>query len=864
MMRQYRAIKERHKDAILFYRMGDFYEMFFEDAKIGSKILGITLTKRNHGGKDPTPLAGFPHHALDRYTAKLIKAGHKVAICEQTEDPKLAKTVVKRDVVELITAGTTTDPNFLAEKSNNYLVGLKAGNGKYGICFTDVSTGEFYITEVAEAEVLNHLLRLSPSEFLYPEDFSSNGLCAKIREQMRCVMTPADQSLFHSDRARETLCSHFGTVCLEGFGCEHLPSGVQAAGAVLAYIKEQKKTNIAHISKITPWDSGSFMVLDSFTLRNLELLSPLMDDDPGSALVSVMDYTRTSMGARLLRRWISAPLVDLPGIHSRLDAVETLLSDMQLRDSLKEHLDRMYDLERLVGRIGCERANCRDLLALRQSLEAFPEIHALLHGSRSKLLEGSAGSLSGLEEVCERIRSSVKPDPPLTIREGNMIMDGYSRELDDLRMRSREGKEWISSLQARERERTGISSLKVGYNKVFGYYIEVSKTNQDKVPQDYIRKQTLVNGERYITPDLKEWESKVLNADEEERGLEYRLFIELRNWITGYLSPLRRSAEAVGVIDVIYSLSLAAERGEWCRPEIKDGSVIDIRDGRHPVVEQLDPASQFIPNSILIGDEDNRVHLITGPNMAGKSTFLRQVGIITLMAQTGSYVPAKKAEIGVVNRIFTRVGAWDRLAHGQSTFLVEMQELACILNNMTEKSLLLLDEIGRGTSTFDGISIAWALVEHLCRKKEKTPKTLFATHYHELTELPLLFKQVKNFNISVKEWNDEIIFLRRIEEGGCDHSYGIQVARLAGVPEELIKRAKEILINLEEDELTIDHKPAKARSRESSAQKDRVLQLDMFDQSALKTAEIIRNLDVDNITPLEALMKIKELKDILG
>lgn len=866
MMRQYNEIKSRNPDTVLLYRMGDFYEMFNEDAKIASKVLGLTLTSRNHGGADNTPLAGFPFHALERYANRLVKAGYKIAICEQTEDPKLAKGIVKRDIVEVITAGTATDDSFIEEKANNFIVSLHCEKDKVGVAVCDLSTGLFQVEEVLSSEVEKEIVRIDPSEILLA-DIQNHPLQTLLSENFRSVVISRfDGWKFSFDNACDAINSHFNIVSIQGLGFEGFGAGVCAAGALLLYLKEQKKNDLQHITSISPFSYSEFAELDPSTIRNLELLKPMQSEDFGGTLISTLDKTGTAMGARLLKRWITHPLKNIEAITDRLNCVEYFKKDAFCRAEAELLLKRIADIERLISRISFERANARDLIALKNSFSIFPKIIKALSGASVQPIKELLGALEGFDSLQLKIESTIVENPPLSIREGGMIKSGVSGELDQIIDLSRNGKQWIAKLQETEREKTGISSLKVGFNKVFGYYIEVSKANSDSVPDYFIRKQTLVNGERFITPELKEMEAKVLGADERLSDLEYQIFVNLRKEIALECVRIQKAAEAIATLDVFISLGKIAAEYQYCRPVLTEAGDLVIRDGRHPVVERMNTVEQFIPNDTELIKNESQILLITGPNMAGKSTYLRQNALIAIMAQIGSFVPASFAQIGIVDKFFTRVGASDRLARGQSTFLVEMIEVANILNNATDNSLILLDEVGRGTSTFDGISIAWAVAEYLHEASGKRGRTLFATHYHELAEMALIYPRFRNLHIKVREWNDQIIFLRKIETGSCDHSYGIQVARLAGVPRKVIVRAREILTNLENMELTPDHKPVLARHHEGeSGNKEQTdlfsgVQLNVMDSLHSEILQQLQNLDIDGLTPLDALNILFELK----
>lgn len=870
LMRQYNEIKSRNPDTVLLYRMGDFFELFNDDAKIASRVLGITLTSRNHGGTDNTPLAGFPHHAIDRYANRLVKAGYKIAICEQTEDPKLAKGLVKRDVVEVITAGTATEDSFIEEKANNFIVGIHCQDKTAGLAVCDLSTGLFQVEEIPFDELEKELVRLDPSEVLL-SDIDNHPVQNVLNSLYRSIVVSRyDTWKFVYDNAVDAIKKHFTIVSIDGMGLEQYSNGVCAAGALLLYLKEQKKNDLRHITTIAPRSLSEYAELDPATIRNLELLRPMQQDDIGGTLISVLDKTGTAMGARLLKRHITHPLKNIAAITERLNCVEIFKKDTFVRAEIELLLKRVADIERLIGRVSFERANARDLIALRNSFDTFPQIVKTLSEIRNQTVVSLANSLSGFDGLASRITATINDNPPLSIRDGGIIKAGISAELDEIRDASINGKQWIARLQETERIRTGINSLKVGYNKVFGYYIEISKANSDSVPQDYIRKQTLVNGERYITPELKEMESKILGAEERLSGIEYEFFVALRKDIAQECVRIQQAANAIAVIDVFVSLGrIAAEYG-YTRPLLTETADLVIKDGRHPVVERMPGVDQFVPNDTEILKKESQVLLITGPNMAGKSTYLRQNALIAIMAQMGSFVPASFAQIGIVDKFFTRVGASDRLARGQSTFLVEMIEVANILNNATDDSFVLLDEVGRGTSTFDGISIAWAVAEYIHETAGRRARTLFATHYHELAEMSLLYPRIKNFHVKVKEWNDQIIFLRKIDTGSCDHSYGIQVARLAGVPRKVIMRAREILGNLENMELTPDHKPVLARHREdvkylAKVQTDlfssvQEVQLNIMDTVHGEILSQLQNLDINGLTPIDALNLLSELK----
>jgi len=869
-MEQYLRIKAEHPDAILFFRMGDFYETFLDDAPLVAKTLGITLTARDkdaHGER--IPLAGFPYHALDAYLYKMVEAGYKVAICEQIEDPKLAKGVVKRAIVRVVTPGTLADPKVLEVKLNRFLVALLAQKQTYGLACADVSTGEFVVTELASAEaVVAELTRLEPPELLVPESFREGDLLTALEPTVRPVVNRLPDWQFDYATARGLLLEHFQTLTLDGFGCEHLPLAVGAAGALMAYLKETQKESVHHITAMSTYSTGSYMTLDADTVRNLELVRTMRDGSKKGTLLDILDATLTPMGGRKLRQALLRPLLDVREIRTRLDAVEEFFTRRILLADLRELLDGVQDIERLVGRVGLGTANARDLLALRQSLAVLPRLRQLVEGCSASLIVTLRDALDPCDDIVDLIERAIHPNPPATLREGNLIRDGFNPELDELRDLIAHGKERIAQLQESERRRTGIASLKVGYNQVFGYYIEVTKPNLSHVPPDYIRRQTLANAERFVTPQLKEFEEKVLNAESRILDLEYTLFTEVRDRVRAEAPRIQRSASALASLDFLSSLAFVALRHHYTKPLVDEGPTIYIKAGRHPVVEQLVTHEGFVPNDTCLNADNEQLHIITGPNMSGKSTYLRQVALITLMAQMGSFVPAAEAHIGVVDRIFTRVGASDHLASGQSTFLVEMNETANILHNATRRSLILLDEIGRGTSTFDGLSIAWAVAEYIL--KHIGAKTLFATHYHELIELADHYPKARNYNVSVHEDEETVTFLRKVVEGGTDQSYGIHVARLAGLPESVVERAWSILRILEQHEISVTDKraPRVRRCIPKRTITDGGLQLSLFiapEPTSDPVAEELRaqlaELHVETMTPLEALSLLHVLRD---
>ncbi len=866
MMRQYLEIKAEYPDAILFFRLGDFYEMFLEDAVTASRVLDITLTSRNKGAAEEVPLCGIPYHSCQPYISRLVENGYKVAICEQVEDPRAAKGIVRREVVRVVTPGLVIDTETLQPKENNFLAALaRHRDGRWGIAVLDITTGEFRATEVAGIEgVRSELASFDPREVLLAEGEaatdSERGLSQILAGRS---LNRLPDWVFEIDRATEVLCRFFGCISLEAFGCGNLPAGVSAAGAVLHYLEETQKGVVSHIRTLQTYRPDDYMVLDEATRRNLELTRTLFDGSRKGSLLGLLDRTMTAMGGRQMRHWVHHPLRQVEAIRRRHAAVEELVGQATLRRDLRQALDGVYDLERLAAKVALANANARDLTALRASLEKIPAVLAILRQLNSALTEQLAAAIDPLQDVVTLVGVAIVDDPPFVLREGGLIRDGYHPDLDELRSIAREGKGWIARLEQQERQRTGIASLKIRFNKVFGYYIEITRSHLERVPEDYQRKQTLANAERYITPALKEYEEKVLGAEERLVELEYDLFQEVRRQVAAEGERIQATGGALATVDVLAALADLAHERNYVRPEMDESGDLVVVDGRHPVIEAMSLSERFVPNDVTLDTRENQILIITGPNMAGKSTFMRQVALITLLAQMGSLVPARQARIGVVDRIFTRVGASDNLARGQSTFMVEMTETANILNHATQRSLIVLDEIGRGTSTFDGVSIAWAVAEYLHDHAPVAAKTLFATHYHELAELAVTRERVRNYNIAVKEWNDRIIFLRKIVPGGTSHSYGIQVGRLAGLPLPVIERAKEILRNLEAGEFIGDGQPRLARSRRPGTLSVSSPQLPLFAAGPDLLRDRLGGVEVTTVTPLEALNLLDELKKLV-
>ena len=866
MMQQYQSIKRDHPDAILFFRMGDFYEMFNEDAQVASKILDIALTSRNKNQSNPVPMCGIPHHSANGYIAKLVKQGKKIAICEQVEDPKLAKGLVKRQVVRVITPGTVLEDHLLDPKSAHYLASVYIGREGTGLAAVDLSTGEFKVTEIQDNRshslLADELHKLDPREVITPESLlNENGSgIAGLTPGAYCLNPCEDWTFSHGEAYRQ-LTDHFKTHSLEGFGCEHLKNAVGAAGALIRYLRDTQKSSLQHVNTLFTFNIDSYMWLDQATVHSLELVKS-SDGERKHSLLGLLDETCTSMGARRLKDWILKPLVDRAAIEDRLNGVTVFHDNLMGRNELRSRLDRIHDLERLLGRISLAACSPRDLIALKNSIAVLPEIRQTLQRCDSKDLQRFIESWDPLESVHQRIDRTIVDDPPYNMKDGHLIKPGCHEELDRLKTITRDGNQSIAALEARERKRTGIPPLKVGFNKIYGYYIEVTKKNLDRVPADYIRKQSLVNCERFISPELKQHETEITGAEEKIHALEQELFQEVRQAVAAEGPRIQAMAVLISELDVMASLAEVAHRHQYTRPVVKDNTDLRFVNGRHPLVEQIDPSHPFIPNDTTLDCGNHQIMILTGPNMAGKSTYLRQVALITLMAQIGSYVPAEEAELGLVDRIFSRVGAKDHLLKGQSTFMVEMNEAANILNNATQRSLIILDEIGRGTSTFDGISIAWSMVEYLHGPERIGAKTLFATHYHELTELGDTLPGVQNFNVQVKEWNDEIIFLRKIVPGGADKSYGIQVARLAGLPEAVLNRAHEVLFNLENSEYDELGTPNIGRSE--SAAPSGPQQMGLFPALSPPLVQKLKDIRPDELTPREALDKWYEILKLLN
>ena len=873
MMKQYMETKSQYQDCILFYRLGDFYEMFFDDALTASRELEITLTGKNCGQEERAPMCGVPYHAVEGYLNRLVSKGYKVAICEQVEDPKTAKGIVKREVVRIVTPGTNLDTQALDESRNNYIMCIVYIADRYGVSVADITTGDYFVTEFTDSgKLMDEICRFAPSEIICNEAFYMSGMDLDgMKDRLGITIYSLDAWYFDDAVCRQKLLDHFKVSSFAGLGLADYDCGVISAGALLQYLLETQKNDLSNLTHITPYAAGKYMMLDSSTRRNLELCETLREKQKRGSLLWVLDKTKTAMGARTLRKYVEQPLIEKAEIERRLDAVQELKEQAISREELREYMGPVYDLERLITRISYGTANPRDLTAFRTSLEMLPPIRLILQDMECSLLREICEDLDPLEDLCSLITDAIREDPPIAMKEGNIIRDGYNEEVDKLRRAKSDGKDWLAKLENEEREKTGIKNLRIKYNKVFGYYLEVTNSYKDMVPDYYTRKQTLANAERYITPELKELEDMILGAEDKLYALEYEIYTEVRETVAAQVERIQKTARAVAALDVFASLALTAERNNYTRPKINEKGVIDIKEGRHPVVEQMIPNDMFISNDTYLDDKKHRISIITGPNMAGKSTYMRQTALIALMAQVGSFVPAQSANIALSDRIFTRVGASDDLASGQSTFMVEMTEVANILRNATSKSLLILDEIGRGTSTFDGLSIAWAVVEYISDSRLLGAKTLFATHYHELTELEGKIDNVNNYCIAVKEKGDDIVFLRKIVKGGADKSYGIQVAKLAGVPDLVISRAKEIVEELSDEDITtrvseLAERDRVSRKKPKAKKYDEVdiAQMSLFD--TVKDDDVLeelKNLDVGNMTPIDALNTIYRLQNKL-
>lgn len=871
MMVHYCQTKCAYKDSILFYRLGDFYEMFFEDAKTVSRELELTLTGKDCGLSERAPMCGIPYHAAETYINRLIDKGYKVAICEQVEDPKTAKGIVKREVTRVVTPGTNLNMQELDEGKNNYLMAIVCVGDHFGVSTADITTGDCYVTEIDEERKLwDEINKFLPAEIICNDAFLVSGVDVDdLRNRLHISVFALESWYFGDDLCKQTLLEHFKISSLEGLGLADYDSGVIAAGSLFRYLLDTQKNTMEHMNKIIPYTTDRYMVIDSSSRRNLELVETLREKQKRGSLLWVLDKTKTAMGARMLRSFVEQPLIDADAINERLDAVTELNMQAMLREEIREYLNPVYDLERLVSRISYRSANPRDLLAFKMSLEMIPHIKNLLVNFTSPLLVRINEQMDGLEDLYTLLEASITEDPPLAVKEGGIIREGYNEQVDTYRNSKTQGKSWLAQLEAEEKEKTGIRNLKIKYNKVFGYYLEVTNSFKDLVPEYYTRKQTLTNAERYITPKLKELEDMILGAEDKLFALEYDLFCQVREELAAQIPRIQETAKAIAQLDVYASLSVVAQRNNYVRPTVNTKGVIDIKNGRHPVVEKMINNDMFIANDTYLDNGSKRVSVITGPNMAGKSTYMRQTALIVLMAQIGSFVPAEKAKIGVVDRIFTRVGASDDLASGQSTFMVEMTEVANILRNATAKSLLILDEIGRGTSTFDGLSIAWAVIEHISNTKLLGAKTLFATHYHELTELEGKIPGVNNYCIAVKERGDDIVFLRKIVKGGADKSYGIQVAKLAGVPDSVLDRAKELVDELVHTDITSTFKDLAENSRKTKPKAVHYDEVDLEQISLFDTVqdqdiiEELKNLDITMLTPMDAMNTLYRLQNKL-
>ena len=874
MMKEYIKTKEEAGDAILLYRLGDFYEIFFEDALLCSKELEITLTGKQCGLDERAPMCGVPYHAVDVYVNRLIKKGYKVAICDQMEDPKLAKGLVKREITQIITPGTNTRSDLLDDNSNNYIFCICHLEEKTGIAMADVTTGDFLITEVDDNRALmDELCKFSPSEIVCNEAFLVCGIDMNdLRNRIGCVISPLEPHFFDDDRCKNILIKHFKVNSINGLGIADFPHGVTAAGALFMYLTQLQKCDLSHFTHIYPYASDRFMLIDSSTRRNLELHETMRDKTKRGSLMWILDKTKTAMGARMLGSYLRQPLLNKDEIELRLDAVEALCKEPVERDEIREYLNAVYDLERLIGKVSYKSIKPTDMVALKNSLAVLPYIKMLSKDSKSELIRSLSDGIDELKDICRLIDDAILEEPSINVKEGGIIKDGYSEDIDRLKAAKRDGKQWLAQLESAEKERTGIPNLRIKYNHVFGYFFEVTNSYVGMIPDDFIRKQTLTNAERFSTPKLKELEDVILNSEDRLINLEYEIFCAIREKIALEIDRIQISARSIAHLDALCSFSVVAERNDYVRPSLNTKGIINIENGRHPVVEKMIDHGMFIPNDTLLDKNKNLISIITGPNMAGKSTYMRQTALIVLMAQIGSFVPASKADIGIVDRIFTRVGASDDLASGQSTFMVEMNEVSNILRNATSDSLLILDEIGRGTSTFDGLSIAWAVVEHIANTKLLGAKTLFATHYHELTELEGRISNVKNFSIAVKEQGDDIIFLRKIVKGGADKSYGIQVAKLAGVPDMVIDRAKEIVAQLVDNDIIekIQSIEVKSNNTNKKAKVEHLDEVDLAQMSLFDTVkdediiEELKNLDITAMTPLDAMNVLYKFQNRLN
>ena len=872
MMQQYIETKKEYADCILFYRLGDFYEMFFEDAVTASKELEITLTGKNCGLEERAPMCGIPYHAVDSYLNKLVAKGFKVAICEQVEDPKLAKGIVKREVVRVVTPGTNLNIQALEESKNNYLMNIVYLADKIGVSIADATTGDYYVTEVEDIKKLrDEIARYLPSEIICNDAFLVSGMeLDELKDKYNIAVYSLDAWYFDDDNCKQILMKHFKVNSLKGLGLDEFPAGMIASGALLQYLYQTQKSTLNHFTHIIPYHTGKYMLLDSSTRRNLELTETLRDKNKKGSLLWVMDKTQTAMGARLLRNYLEQPLVQVEEIEMRLDAVASFMQEAVTRDEIREYLSAIYDLERLLGKVSYKTASPRDLIALKKSLEMLPHVKVLLKDFTQALLCEINHDIDDLHDINHLIESSIMEEAPITIREGSLIKDGFHQDVDTLRKAKTEGKTWLAQLEEEEKEKTGIKNLKIKYNKVFGYYLEVTNSYLSLVPEDYIRKQTLSNAERYTTKRLKELEDMILNAEDKLFAVEYDIYCSIRDHIADELERIQKTAKAIAKLDVFTNLALVAEKNRYIRPTMNKKGVITIKNGRHPVVEKMIQHDMFIDNDTYLDNGNHAISVITGPNMAGKSTYMRQTALIVLLAQTGSFVPAREADIGVVDRIFTRVGASDDLASGQSTFMVEMNEVANILRNATSDSLLILDEIGRGTSTFDGLSIAWAVIEYISNRRNLGAKTLFATHYHELTELEGKIGNVNNYCIAVKEKGDDIVFLRKIVKGGADKSYGIQVAKLAGIPDTVIQRAKELVAQLSDNDITRKVQDIAVFQSKSEAKKQALDEVDLKQISLFDTVkdediiQELKSIEIATLTPLEALNTLHSLQNKLN